>query len=360
MSATRTSLSTMSPSVFAFVMATGAISIAAELASWHALSVVLWIVAGLAWCVLAVLLVLRLVAYRREVAGDIGDPTRAFGFFTLVAGTAVLGIRFSIAGLAPLAAALGVLALVLWILLGYGVPWTVVVRDHGLDGAPGTTDPARTVSDPADLVRSVDGVWFVWVVASQAVAILAVMLQPVAPTSPVPGLVALICWATGVGLYFVVGGAFALRILRYGITADDLTPASWVVMGALAISSLAAAHLSTGDGAVLEAVQPFARGAALTLWGCASALIPALLALGFWRHVVRRVSTRYVVAMWAMVFPMGVYSAVSATLGAGLAEPALGAIGTVGVCVALASWLVVCADFAVTRILARTRPRHAD
>lgn len=343
MSPLRSFVRTLPPSVFAFVMATGAISIGAELAGWRAISLVLWGIAGVAWLLLLVLLGIRVFAHARDALRDLDDPERGFGFFTVVAATAVLGIRTAMAGFTVAAVVLGVLALALWIVLGYGIPWRIVASDHRLD-------EAASSSRGADLVRSVDGLWFVWVVAAQSVAILATLLQPPAGTAAsVIGLLALICWATGLGLYFVVGGAFALRVLRYGIRADELGPASWVVMGGLAISALAGSHLASAHGATLDALRPVAVGTALTLWGCATAIIPALIVLGVWRHVVRRVSVRYTTSLWAMIFPMGVYSAASLTLGGQLGEPILVQIGVVGVGIALASWVVVCLDFALTR-----------
>lgn len=373
MSAFRTFVTRMPSSVFAFVMASGAISIGAELAGWPPLSIALGVAAGGAWAVLAVLLVARTIVDGRGILIEAADPSRGFGFCTVVAGTAVVGIRCAMAGLTPLAFTLAGVALLLGIVVGYGVPWLIVASDHHLDEpetdaaataprptAPGSTAPGPVASPGSrgpDLVDRVDGLWFVWIVAAQAITILLFKLQPAVPTgaSTLVAVAAVACWATGLGLYLVVAGAFALRVLRYGIRAGDLAPSSWVVMGALAISALAGAHVASGAGEFVDAVRAFALALAVLLWGCATALVPALLVLGFWRHVLRGVSAQYTVSLWAMVFPMAVYSTVSLTLGHQIGVPLLGGIGSVGVCVALLSWIIVILDFAVTRFRIRGR-----
>jgi hypothetical protein len=49
-----------------------------------------------AFVALIVLTAARLVAYRDAVVSDFLDPSRAFGFFTFVAGTNVLGVRLGL------------------------------------------------------------------------------------------------------------------------------------------------------------------------------------------------------------------------------------------------------------------------
>src|SRR5213078_2211994 len=50
------------------------------------------------YLVLVVLYAWRLVSYRADIAGDLRNPARAFGFFTIVAGTDVLGTRLAADG----------------------------------------------------------------------------------------------------------------------------------------------------------------------------------------------------------------------------------------------------------------------
>ena len=71
---------------------------------------------------LGVLLMLtgwRLVGFRSAVVDDFMDPRRAFGFFTFVAGTNVVGLRFAMAGLHSVTVVL---------LASPGSPWATSYR----------------------------------------------------------------------------------------------------------------------------------------------------------------------------------------------------------------------------------------
>ena len=89
------------------------------------------------------------------------DPARAFGFFTFVAGTNVLGVRLGVAGL-PGHGGLLVISGIVWLVLGYVVPWTAVLS-----------------REERPVTATANGTWFIWVVASQSVAAAAATLEPV-------------------------------------------------------------------------------------------------------------------------------------------------------------------------------------
>ena len=97
------------PGYFALVMATGIVSIAANAHGMASLAKALLATNVVAYATLWVLLLIRLVAYRAEVMRDLGDHQRGPGFFTVVAGTCVLGAQLLLVGRAPGP------ALVLWI-----------------------------------------------------------------------------------------------------------------------------------------------------------------------------------------------------------------------------------------------------
>ena len=79
------------PGYFALVMATGIVSIAAYLLALTAVAWVLLFVNVAAYIVLWLLLVTRLVRFFPRVRADLTDHARGPGFFTVVAGTCVLG-----------------------------------------------------------------------------------------------------------------------------------------------------------------------------------------------------------------------------------------------------------------------------
>src|SRR5688572_31139641 len=79
------------PGYFALVMATGIISIAAHLLEMRTVALALVAINVIAYVVLWLLLVLRLILFFSRIRADIGDHVRGPGFFTVVAGTCVLG-----------------------------------------------------------------------------------------------------------------------------------------------------------------------------------------------------------------------------------------------------------------------------
>jgi len=161
----------LAPGYFALVMATGIISIGLRLKGVLWPSTVLLYLCAAAFVVLAGLTAVRLVAYRAELRDDLTDPRRGFGFFTLVAGANVLGARLAMEEHTGWTTALAVLALLLWVVLGYVVPWTAVL---GRSARP--------------VLSSANGTWFIWVVASQSVAVSAATLHAVMASISTPVL----------------------------------------------------------------------------------------------------------------------------------------------------------------------------
>jgi tellurite resistance protein TehA-like permease len=114
-----------------------------------------------------------------------------------------------------------------WLVLGYVIPWTAVL--------------GRT---QRPVVATANGTWFIWVVASQSVAICAATLEPVfAGWRYSLAVVAVFSWSVGVFLYAAVGIFVAARMMLYELRPLDLTPPYWVAMGAAAITVLAGARI---------------------------------------------------------------------------------------------------------------------
>ena len=79
------------PGYFALVMATGITSIASHLLGFSAIAGALVGVNLLAFAVLSCLTVLRAACFPERLVADLGDHARGPGFFTIVAGTCVVG-----------------------------------------------------------------------------------------------------------------------------------------------------------------------------------------------------------------------------------------------------------------------------
>lgn len=349
----RNYVKTMPSGVFAYVMATGVVSVGMHLVHQEVISIILWVFGGVGWLFLTFNLIVRAFLYPSALSAAFGGEGSAFGFFTFPAGTLVIGIRFMVADLPVWAFVFWIIGAVAWLFFGYLIPWLVLLRTHNLDSVD-PEDLEKQESAGTQLLTHIDGTWFVWTVSTQSVAILAAMLSAHYHGEFFP-TVAVICWSTGLALYLATFIGLVTRILRIGIRPTELGPSFWVVMGALAISCLAAGRLVDMDGnsAVAVAVEPIAAGVAIMLWGFATWLVVALLLLGIWRHLARRVTTRYVTTLWAMVFPMGVYSVASMNLGAAQSAPPIGWCGKVFIWVALTAWVLVILDWIFTKGIGR-------
>src|ERR1035437_3161324 len=219
-----------------------------------------------------------------------------------------------------------VLSGIAWLVLGYVVPWTAVL---GRAERP--------------IVATANGTWFIWVVASESVAIAAAVIEPVFVTGRRElALLAVMSWSVGVFLYAAAGLFVSLRLMLYEFGPEELTPPYWVSMGALAITVLAGARIvEMADAPMVHATRELIAGLAVVFWAFATWLIPVLVAAGWWRHIVRRVPLRYEATLWSIVFPLGIYAVAGIYLGQADRLPVVGMIGRVELWVALTAWAIV-------------------
>lgn len=377
----RTGRRRVAPGAFGFVMATGIVSVAALLEGFHALSVALGAVATAAYGVLVVRTGLRLAGQGAEVRRELASPPLTFDFLTFPAASAVVGVRLAMRGWERAALTLGAVALVSWALLA---PVALV--------AVRARDPAgRAISGPAG--RGARGSWLLIVVATQSLPVLATALPATRSAGPAL-LVGVGLWLTGLGLYVAVLARIVRRVATGGLAPVDFTADFWIVLGALAISTLAGVHLAVAGRAspTLRPLEPWLAGGATAAWTLATAWIGPLVALQARRArhrpatqgrrafrapaaqarrarrapgaQARRVprapgSGRFEVGWWSAVFPLGMYSAASHDLGVLLARPQLVLVGRDAFWVALAAWLAVAAAALHALVRAR-RPQYLN
>jgi tellurite resistance protein TehA-like permease len=336
----------LTPGYFALVMATGIISVGTHLEGHRLMSDVLLVVCAGAFVVLLGLTTARFVVYRHAVVSDFLDPRRAFGFFTFVAGTNVLGVRLGVAGHPGVTAGLLVASGLAWLVLGYVVPWTAVL---GREERP--------------VVATANGTWFIWVVASQSVAVAAATIEPVFDQARRElAVLAIMSWSVGVALYCAAGLIVSLRLMLYAFGPEELTPPYWVSMGALAITVLAGARIvQMADAPMVAVTRDLVAGLAVVFWAFATWLIPVLVAAGWWRHAHCRVPLVYEATLWSMVFPLGMYAVAGIYLGRADHLPIVEGVGRAGLWVALAAWVLVFAVMCwhVFRTVLVTRPSAA-
>jgi tellurite resistance protein TehA-like permease len=330
------------PGYFAFVMATGIISTGTFLLGPSWLSRALLVIASAGLVVLSVALVIRLVRFRPNVAADVRAPDRVFGFFTITAGMDVLGVRLAAAGHPLATAILAALAAVVWLVLTYGVPASLLL--------------ARTHDS---VLRGVNGTWLLWVVSTQSLSVVASTLVPVWPSqSRLLAPVAIGLWSVGLLLYLMLVSLIMLRWLTVPMTPETLGPPYWILMGATAISVLAGAKIMSLPAAlpVVRATVGFVEGFSYALWAFGTWWIPLLVVLGFWRHVRHHWPLTYEPTLWSVVFPLGMYSVATLSFGKAADLAFMEPLSRFMLWVAVAAWVLVAAAF-VARLTRRPAPR---
>ncbi len=326
-------LAGMHPAYFAMVMATGIVSVASHLMGLAAVARILLALNVLFYVVLWALTLLRCTRYPERVRADFLDHGRSVGFFTVVAGTCVLGSQFLIV------AKLWLLPVVLW---GVGIALWVVLT-HGII-------TALTVKQvKPGLAEGINGGWLLPVVAAQSVASLGAQLVAGFPPARQPEvlLFCLVVWLGAGMLYVWIISLIFYRYTFFPLNPSDLAPPYWINMGAVAISTLAGTMiLAAADRSpLIQELLPFVKGLTLLFWSTATLWIPMLVILGVWRHLYRRFPLRYDPLYWGAVFPLGMYTACTYRLTRVMDAQVLDVIPKVFVYIALAAWALTLLGF---------------
>ncbi|SED82403.1 DUF488 family protein [Streptomyces sp. Ag109_O5-10] len=324
----------LNPGALAFVMGTGIVSTALYVNGAGAFSAVLLWVALAGFVLLVPAYGWRLLRRRERFVADLLGP-RAFAFLTLSISANVLAARFVPDGHTAVAGAFLAFGTLGWVVLDYGVPLALVTslrRGPSLD--------------------QVNGTWFLWAVGSESVAVAAASLARVTPGHAL-AVLAVVCWAVGLVQYLLTAGLVLARLLVRPVQPEGLMTSVWIFMGAAAIAVLAGVRLIALPPGSTMLSRPFVTGTAVVLWAFSSWLIPLLLALGVWRHGLRRVPLRYELGWWNLVFPVGMYAVTTHELGRATGTPWLTGAGRWEVWIAAVFWAVVFAAMVVARLRAR-------
>lgn len=287
-------LATFPPAYFAFVMATGIVSIASDYLGYSLIAHVLCGFTLLAYVTIWALQLARLVRYPRAMLADLTSHQRGAGFLTIVAATAIVGCECHLLfGADSAALVLWFFAIGLWIFLVY--VWFA----------------ALVMVDPKpSLDRGIDGSWFLLTVSTQSLAILGTL---VAKQFPVPAeiiIASLAFYLLGAMFYFWV---ISLVLLRWFFFPMDrtgaLSPTYWINSGALSITTMAGACLMAALTPEMKSLAPFLTAFNMLFWATATWWIPLLFLVEAWRLFIQRFPLRYEPGYWSMVFPLGMYVA---------------------------------------------------
>lgn len=299
------------PDAFAAVMATGILSIAALDHHYRWLSDTLGVLATI---MLVVLTVTTVWAVRRW---DLRDPDVTLRLFTFVAACAVLDSR--LVAHPVVVRGLGVLALTAWLALTALTCRNMVSRDL------------------AELRARTHGAWELAGVGTSGLAIIAAQ---VARHTGDRGwaVIAVMVWLLAIAIYAMMTWLILWRTAHERKDREGFEPDDWILMGALAIASLAG---HTIGGVTADWLAAPVRVVTVVTWLVAGGWIPPLV-----YFVLHRVNRRPAVlqltgAWWALVFPLGMYSAATGAIAAELQVPALQTVSLVFFWNALTAWVIV-------------------
>jgi Voltage-dependent anion channel len=254
----------MRPDVFAAVMATGIVSIAA---ADHRVELVSVLLAVIAVVLLPVLMYGTAVAWKRD-SWSLRELDTAIGLLTYVAACAVLAGRFATSEVAVLV--FGALALSGWVPLA-----PMVIRNMWRLRWTSLRDQAR-------------GAWMLASVATSGLAIVCVAAGTV--------FWGLVFWVLALCGYCVLAGFVGWRAVHDPAVRRDVPADHWILMGATAIATLAGVHIHAAlpAGPIADVV----RAVTIVTWAVATLQILPLACVG-WRRIRN----------WPAVFPVGMYSA---------------------------------------------------
>lgn len=284
----------MKPESFAAVMATGIVSISAL---QHGYGVISWPLAVLAAAGLPVLMYLAALRWRSL---DLQSIDTVVGLFTYVAACAVVAARFAEYG--PVLRILGAMGLAGWLAL---IPMLLVqmrrLGPTGLrDRARGTWELASVGTSGLSLIFVAEGNMF-W---------------------------GFIFWGVALCLYGVMTLLIAWRALGEPQVRRNVPPDHWILMGGLAIATLAGERIygALPPGPIADAVR------VLTI---------ATFVVATVQIVPLAITSRRQMLDWPAVFPLGMYSVAAFGLALETGWNALAVVSQVFFWIAFVAWLAV-------------------
>lgn len=300
----RTLLKNLSPANFAFVMSTGVVSLIFHKTGWLSLSWIFLMIGSLGYIALVSLFVIRLFVLKKEALDDFKDIQKMFKYLTFSAGSNALAVSFCLSGYnlpALILASIGVLST---IALTYTLFCTLFFH----------------IQVP---IQEISPFWLLLAIAcnSSGISITTLWQHEIfINPNPLFLLLAFGFWTFGVFIYLIFMTLNLYRMIFFPFTGRDMDPCYWTCMGAAAIAVVDGSQFILVKDAplFLLAIKPFMEGMILFLWEWGTAWIPILCLMELWKLAYFKVPFRYQPSRWAMVFPLGMYTAATDVLGASI------------------------------------------
>ena len=321
------------PAYFAMVMSTGVVSISCYLLRMNWLAQMLFWLNIWFYLSLMIFSILRILFYHKDFFKDMIDHQRGPGFFTVVAGSCILGSQFIIIFNNYSAAfVLWVIGLILWVIFNYTIFTAFTVKEI-----------------KPTLDEGISGAWLLAVVASQSIAVLSTLIAAhlEQPIKLQMNFLALCMWLWGGMLYIWMISLIFYRYTFFRFSPGDLSPPYWINMGAMAISTLAGSLLmsSTFEAPFLQSLVPFIKGFTIFYWVTGTWWIPMLFILAIWRHIYKRFPMKYDPLYWGAVFPLGMYTACTFSMADAMNIHFLDKVPNYFIYIALTAWLAAFIGF---------------
>lgn len=215
------------PGSFALVMATGIVSIAAFTLGYAFIAWVLLAINVAAYLVLWMATLARLALAPNRLFRDLRTHQKGPAFFTLPAGSCVLGSQVLIlTDVRDVTAMLWVIGAAAWLVLIYAFFFIATIGE----GKP-------------TLERGINGTWLVAIVATQSVSELGTVLAGDLSTPQTLLFGTLSLFLLGCALYVFIIALILYRFLFLPLNAEELTPPYWITMGAEAITTFSTTTL---------------------------------------------------------------------------------------------------------------------
>lgn len=302
-----TSLKNLSPANFAFIMSTGVLSIIFNKQGWVGFSRLFLLIGLIGYLALVALFLYRITILKKETFQDFIDVQKMFKYLTFSAGSNALAVALTLNGYGQVGIILGVVGVLSAILLTYTLFCTLFFHVH-----------------PS--IQTISPFWLLLAIACNYCGItLTTFWQIDMLRDPAFLLLAFCFWTFGVFIYFSFMALNLYRMFFFRFDGEDLDPCYWTCMGAAAIAVVDGSQFIIVQDlpAFFGAIKPFMEGVILALWALGTAWIPILVLMGLWKWAYFKVPFRYQTSLWAMVFPVGMYTAATDILGTSLQFPLL-------------------------------------
>ena len=315
------------PAHFAMVMSTGIISVASKFLGFTDIAYVLFYINIIAFTILVPISILRMIFYWDYLYKDLSNPKLSFVFFTIVAGTNILGAQFvTIVDQPEIAKIFWYFGIFLWAVISL-FTFSILFLEC------------------SEGIEVVHGGWLIATVGTQSVAVLGGILAPqFGSYGTFVMFMSFVWWMIGAFLYLIMITLLFYRLVFFKFTPDEFVPPYWINMGALAITTLAGSILCLNipeiGGAFLDFLT-FTKGFTLFFWSFGTWWIPLLIILAFWKYIFHKTPFKHSPLYWGMVFPLGMYTACTFKLSQALQLPFLANIPKYFIYIAYTSWIVI-------------------